>query len=122
MTNSAEISRLLREMNQKGSFQVSVLTDREGFPLAWASGNGENPETQAAVVALAQKTAGQVSSHLGMAVMDEISMRDESGSHLVCRPFTINGRELILAVLMVDKRRPYRKLTNQAVRAIQQAW
>lgn len=122
MTNSGEISRLLMEMNQKGAFQVSVLTDREGFPLAWASRNGENPEIQAAVVALAQKTAGQVRTHLGMGVMDEISMLDEAGQHLICRPFTISGREFILAVLVPDKRRPYRKLTNQAVRAIKQVW
>lgn len=121
-TNSSEISQLLVEMNRAGGFLVSVLTDREGFPIASASANGQNSDTQAAVVALAQKTVNQVRDHLGMAGMDEFTLFDEKGQRLVCRPFSVNDRELILAVLSPDKGKAYRRLTNQAVLAIQRMW
>lgn len=121
-TGSLLLSEVLQEMNQEGNFSISVLTDRQGFPLAAASKEGEDPEMQSAVVALIQKTARQTENQLGMSETDEISLFDTQGNRLVCRPFSVNGRYLILAVQMPDRNQPYRRLTNKAIREIQRAW
>ncbi|MCB0208125.1 MAG: hypothetical protein KDJ52_02270 [Anaerolineae bacterium] len=121
-TGSTEIARLLAEMNKKGGFPISVLTDRQGFPIASAANPDQDPDTQSAVVALVQKTASQVSNQLGMAQTDEISLYDAKGRRLVCRPFNANNHEMILAVIIPTKEQSYRRLTNQAVSAIRRQW
>jgi hypothetical protein len=57
-----------------------------------------------------------------MAQTDEISLFDTKGRRLVCRPFSANGHNLILAVLVPDKQQSYRRLTNTAVNAIRKQW
>lgn len=121
-SGSTELARLLAEMNKAGEFPIAVLTDRHGFPIASAAAPGQDPETQSAVVALVQKTAAQVRDQLGMAQTDEISLYDTNGQRLVCRPISVNGHDLILAVLVPHKTASYRRLTNQAVSAIRRAW
>lgn len=119
---STELAKLLAEMNERGGFPIAVLTDRHGFPIASAAGPGQNPEAQSAVVALVQKTAAQVRDQLGMAQTDEISLFDTTGQRLVCRPINANGHEMILAVLVPDKDKSYRRLTNQTISAIRRLW
>jgi predicted regulator of Ras-like GTPase activity (Roadblock/LC7/MglB family) len=119
---STEIARLLTEMNRQGNFPIAVLTDKHGFPIASAAAPEQDPDTQSAVVALVQKTAGQVRQQLGMAQTDEISLYDTEGRRLVCRPFSANGHEMILAILIPDRHQSYRRLTNKAVSTIQRQW
>ena len=121
-SGSTELSLILARMNQDGNFLISVLTDRNGFPIASATASGEDPDLQSAVVALVQKTAAQVQQQLDMAPTDEISIFDTAGRRLVCRPFTANEHQLILAVLIPTRHQSYRRLTNTAVRAIQRQW
>jgi len=121
-SGSTELSQLLATMNEQGKFSISVLTDKHGFPIASAAQPGQDPYTKSAVVALVQKTALQASSQLGMAQTDEISMYDTEGRRLVCRPFSANGHDMILAVLVPTKHQTYRRLTNQAVSAICKSW
>jgi predicted regulator of Ras-like GTPase activity (Roadblock/LC7/MglB family) len=109
-------------MNEQGGFPISVLTDRHGFSIAAAAAPNQDPEIQSAVVALVQKTAAQVRDQLGMAQTDEISLFDTEGRRLVCRPFSANGHEMILAVLVSDKHQSYRRLTNKTVNAIRRQW
>lgn len=121
-SGSTELAGLLAEMNEQGGFPVAILTDRHGFPIASAADPGQDPETQAAVVALVQKTAVQVRDQLGMAQTDEISLFAADGQRLVCRPFSANSHDLILAVLVPDKQKSYRRLTTQTVNAIRRVW
>ncbi|MDM8528846.1 roadblock/LC7 domain-containing protein [Anaerolineales bacterium HSG24] len=121
-SGSTELSQLLATMNERGKFSISVLTDKHGFPIASAAQPGQDPYTKSAVVALVQKTASQASNQLGMAQTDEISMYDTEGRRLVCRPFSANGHDMILAVLVPTKHQSYRRLTNQAVSAICKSW
>lgn len=121
-SGSVQIARLLTEMNDAGGYPISVVTDRQGFPIASAAGPDEDPDTQSAVVALVQKTAAQVSQQLGMAQTDEISLFDEAGRRLVCRPFSANGHNMILAVSIPSRHQSYRRLTTQTVRQIQRIW
>jgi predicted regulator of Ras-like GTPase activity (Roadblock/LC7/MglB family) len=109
---------VLSEMNELGGFSLSVLTDLQGFPIASAASADQAPDAQAAVVALVQKTAAQVRDRLGMAAADEITLFDSAGRRLVCRPFSVGDYGLILAVMIPDRRKRYRLLTNRAIRAL----
>ncbi len=119
---SSQLSEILQEMNEAGGFSIAVLTDRHGFPLASAARQGNDPDTQSAVVALIQKTAAQATNQLGIGQANEITLFDDQGHRLVCRPFDANGHQLILAVRIDDRHRAYRRLTNRAIRKISQAW
>ena len=119
---SSRLSEILKEMNEAGGFSVAVLTDQEGFPLASAALEGNDPEIQAAVVALIQKTAAQATNQMGIGQTDEITLFDGEGNRLVCRPFEVNGHQLILAVRIDDRHKAYRRLTNQAIRKVSQTW
>ena len=121
-SGSAKLSDILAEMNEQGQFSISILTDQQGFPLASASAEGEDPDTQSAVVALVQKTAVQAHNQLGMGQTDEISLFDASGQRLVCRPFAANGYDMILAVRIPKRKQTYRRLTNNAIISIRQLW
>ena len=120
-TGSEQLSSILADMNDRGGFLVSVLTDLEGLPIASATAvDGENAEMQAAVVALIRKSAMQTSK-VHMDETDEISVFDRQGRRLVCRPFQVSDRALVLAT-MVPRDKSYRRLTHHAINAIQQAW
>ena len=121
-SGSAKLSELLAEMNRKGEFSISILTDEHGFPLASAAASDQDPETQAAVVALVQKTSSQAHQHLGMAQADEISLYDASGQRLVCRPFNANGYDMILAVRIPNRGQTYRRLTNRMIQDVRRIW
>jgi predicted regulator of Ras-like GTPase activity (Roadblock/LC7/MglB family) len=121
-SGSNELAQVLADMNEQGGFPIAVVTDRHGFPIASAAAPGQDPDTQSAVVALVQKTAVQVQHQLGMSQTDEISLFDTEGRRLVCRPFSANGHDMILAVLVSDKHQSYRRLTNTAVNAIRRQW
>ncbi len=121
-SGSTEIAAILAQMNQQGQFPIAVVTDRQGFPIAAAAAPGQDPDLQAAVVALIQKTATQVQNQLGMAQTDEISMYDTAGRRLVCRPFSANGHNMILAVVIPDRKQTYRRLTSLTISAIIRGW
>lgn len=120
--NSTQLTDVLAEMNEKGSFPITVITDMHGFAFAFAAASDQDPDTQSAVVALIQKTAAQVRGQLGMAQTDEITVYDKQGQRLVCRPFMANGHEMILAVLVTNRYQSYRRLTNQAISVIRRLW
>lgn len=120
LSGSAKLSDLLTQMNEKGEFPYSVLTDHAGFPVASASGPGMDTDLQAAVAALMQKIADQAQK-VDIGEVDEISIYDRDRRRLVCRSFQAGTQNLILAV-MVDEGRSYRRITNSAIAAIRRAW
>ncbi|OGO13582.1 MAG: hypothetical protein A2Y93_17540 [Chloroflexi bacterium RBG_13_68_17] len=118
-TMIARITQILRELNQGGGFNVSVLTDDRGLALACASEADQEAQTQAAVVALVEKAAGRVTDQLGMGATDEVAVSDTHGRVLVCRRFSAADKGFILSILVPGRQRPYRLLTNRAVRSLQ---
>jgi predicted regulator of Ras-like GTPase activity (Roadblock/LC7/MglB family) len=107
----------LIDLNNKGHFLITVLTDQSGLPLASSAGNDES-EMQAAVVAQVKRISNQVKNQLGMAETDEISLNDINGRRLVCRAFFADNTEFMLAVLIANRDTPYRRLTTQAIQSI----
>jgi predicted regulator of Ras-like GTPase activity (Roadblock/LC7/MglB family) len=110
----------LRTLNTRGEFLITVLTDAEGLLMASAPSPGWDAEKQAAVVALVQRAARQAQA-ASMDAADEVAIRDVTGRRLICRPFEVDGQVLLLSVLM-EAGRPYRRLTNDAIRDVRRAW
>ncbi len=117
-----ELADLLANMTEEGGFPFAVLADLDGLAIASATAPDQNPEMSSAVVARVQKTVAQVRGQLGMARTDEISVYDADGRRLVCRPFSVNEHELILAVLVPAGRKSYRQLTSRTLNAIRRIW
>ncbi len=121
LPSPTKLVQVLTEMNLEGNFPMAVLADRDGFPIA-AAGTGQDTDRQSAIVALVQRTVSQAQDQLGMAETDEFTLFDANGLRLVCRPFWAGGQKMILAILVPDKDRPYRRATTRAIRVIQQLW
>jgi len=101
---------------------MSVLTDQNGFPIASAAKEGQDPEIQAAVASLVHKSVVQVHSHLGMGKSDLVQLSDEKGWTLVIRTFSIESQELMLTVLIPDRNTSYKKVTRQGINDIRRIW
>ncbi len=114
--------QLLVEMNQKGGFPISVLTDEQGLAIASASQDGMDVDRQSAVVAFVQKMACRVTRQLGMGVTDEIAVNDENGQRLICRSFRVADHELILAVIVTKRNTSHRRVTSYVINNIRQIW
>lgn len=87
-SGSAKLAQLLTEMNERGGFPITVLTDQHGFHIASAATPGEDHKMQSAVVALVQKTAAQVRQQLDTAQTDEISCMIPRGNAWCVGPLT----------------------------------
>jgi predicted regulator of Ras-like GTPase activity (Roadblock/LC7/MglB family) len=113
---------ILAAMNAEGNFSISVLTDKEGLTIAWASTSGTNPERQSAVVAFVQKAAVQVSKQLGTTEAEEISFSFENGQHFICHPFTIEKIGFVLAIIITTRNQSYRRTIQRAISEIRTMW
>jgi len=56
VSTNQELNRLLAQLNENGRFGFSVLTDAQGFAVAFAGLKGINAEQQSAIVAMVQPT------------------------------------------------------------------
>ncbi len=110
---------ILQEMNQEGKFEACLLTTRDGFPVA-AVPNSQRQQLASAMAAVLHQVSAETREQLGMAVLDEVTLRTGDQSRLVCRPIGAAARMVILSVL-VPPGRPYRRITNRAIRRIEGA-
>lgn len=111
----------LKRINLEGQFEASVLATSDGLPIATAP-SGYDTDVTAAMVALLKSVAQQTQDNVGMAALDEVSVRARDHIRLVCRSFQINGEDLILAVVVPREQRYYRQLTNRAIRELTLTW
>jgi len=108
--SQVSFEQTLEKINRAGSFEASVLA------------SGYDTDVTAAMVALLGSVAQQTRDHVGMAPLDEVSVRASDHIRLVCRCFQMDGEEFILAVVIPREQRYHRRLTNQAIREIRLAW
>jgi len=111
----------LERINREGQFEASVLATSDGLPIATAP-SGYDTDVTAAMVALLRSVAKQTQDNVGMAALDEVSVRASDHIRLVCRSFQIDGEDLILAVVVPREQRYYRQLTNRAIRELTLTW
>jgi len=112
--------KILREMNHAGDFKAAVLSTTEGLSLASAPAGYED-EITAAMAALLNEVARRAHRQLNLAQVDELSLVDDDRIRLACRYFSVDGQDLVLAVLTPPDHY-YRRLTNRAIREIRRCW
>jgi predicted regulator of Ras-like GTPase activity (Roadblock/LC7/MglB family) len=112
--------KILREMNHAGDFKAAVLSTTEGLSLASAPTSYQD-EMAAAMVALLNDVARQAHRKLNLAQVDELSLVGDDRTRLACRYFSVDGQDLVLAVLTPPDHY-YRRLTNRAIKALRAAW
>lgn len=122
MENKNPVAVVLAEMNRTGQFQASTLSLRDGLLVASSATNGDNPAAQSAVVAKLAEAANLVRSQMAIGAPEELSFNSEDGKRLICRPFELNGHELILAVLVPKRGQPYRRATSRAIARLRTVW
>ena len=110
------IRDILHAMNEAGRFQATVLAAMDGLLIATVPSDYDT-DAAAAMVALLQKVSNDAQSLLGMAEVDEVTIRDRKRIRLVCRYVVTGEDELVLAVI-VPPGRCYRRVTNRAIRQI----
>jgi predicted regulator of Ras-like GTPase activity (Roadblock/LC7/MglB family) len=115
---SAELSfiNILEEMNLEGGFRRSVLSTSEGLPIASAPMRPDH-ELASAMIAMLQQVSVETQDHLGLAPVDEVTIRTKEGVHLVCRTI-LSGEDWICLCALVPPGQAYRRATNRAVRRI----
>jgi predicted regulator of Ras-like GTPase activity (Roadblock/LC7/MglB family) len=113
---ATSFEQILQEMSQSGRFSAVVLASGDGLPIATAPVDLDAERT-AAMVALLQRTSRQAREELDMAELDELSVSDRDRTRLVCRFFSVDGEDLILAVMLQASAR-YRRATRWAMRRI----
>jgi predicted regulator of Ras-like GTPase activity (Roadblock/LC7/MglB family) len=113
----ASLAGILRAMNEAGQFQAVVLASADGLPIATTPA-GYDSDLVAALVAMLRKVSGEAQSQLGLAEIDEVTVRSRDQVCLVCRRLDVGTEELILVVIVPPGRR-YRRATNQAIAEIE---
>jgi predicted regulator of Ras-like GTPase activity (Roadblock/LC7/MglB family) len=111
-----KILHALQTMNEAGKFQAAVLTSGEGLPIITVPTNYDS-HVAAAIVAMLRRISDRAENQLGMAEVDEVTIRGHDRVRLVCRYLPAGEEKLILAVI-VPPGHSYRRVTNRAVRQI----
>ena len=107
---------VLQEMNEEGGFVRSVLATSDGFSIASAPTNPDH-ELASAMIALLQQVSVETQDNLGLAPIDEVTIRTSEHSYLVCRRIS-SGNDSLSLCAIVPPGRAYRRVTNQALRKI----
>ena len=109
-------SEILKEMNQEGGFERSVLATSEGLPIASCPMQPDH-ELASAMIAMLQQAGAETQGNLNLAAVDEVTIRTEDRTRLVCRRIQSGGDWICLCAL-VPAGAYYRRVTNRAVRRI----
>jgi len=112
------LDEILQEMNSDGGFIRSVLATSDGFSIASAPSTPDH-ELASAMIALLQQVSVETQDNLGLAPVDEVTIRTEEHSYLVCRTIPAGEEKLSLCAI-VPPGRAYRRVTNRALRRILQ--
>lgn len=107
---------ILHEMNTTGGFIRSVLATSEGFSIASAPSTPDH-ELASAMIALLQQVSVETQDNLGLAPVDEVTIRTNEHSYLVCRTIS-SGNESLSLCAVVPPGHAYRRATNRAVKKI----
>jgi predicted regulator of Ras-like GTPase activity (Roadblock/LC7/MglB family) len=113
-------TKILHNMNEAGSFKASFLADAQGLPVA-AVTSSYDTDTASAMAALVRNAIEQAQVRIELAEADEVAVRSNDKMRLISRYFTV-GDETLILVVVAPPDRSYRRLTNQAIKALRAAW
>lgn len=113
-------ARILQDMNKAGNFRASFLVDAQGLPVA-AVTYGYDADAASAMAVLLRQVIEQAQTRINLAEADEVTIRSSDKMRLVSRYFTL-GNETLTLVVIAPPDQPYRRLTSQAIKALQTVW
>ncbi len=116
ITTPVTFIEILEDMNQEGGFSRSVLATSEGLPIASAPMQPDH-ELASAMIAMLQQVSVETQDYLGLAPVDEVTIRTRENVHLVCRTIP-SGEDMVCLCALVPSGGVYRRATNRAVRRI----
>mgnify|MGYP006267506735 CR=1 FL=1 len=117
------LNQILQEACQDGRFTTAILASPEGFLIAAApQALTSDAETIAAMVAYLRDAAQRARAQLGLARLDEVTIRDQEGHLMVCRPFVAGEQDELILLVTAPWRQAYRRLTNIAILQICDIW
>lgn len=122
LLDSTDMAAVLDQMNREAGFPASIVTGANGLLVASSVSEGDNPERQSAVVAKLLEAGQLVQAQLSMGNADELSFHADDGRRLVCRPFSLKGKTLILAVVVPRRDQAYRRATNRTISILRSLW
>ena len=114
----ATLKDIMRAMYETGRFQAAILASYDGLPIATEPPDFD-PQVAAATVAMLRKVGSDTQQQLGMAELDEATIRSRDGLRLACRSLTAGGQKMILIAIVLPGRY-YRRATHRAIRQIEQ--
>lgn len=115
------IKEMLGDYVKEGGFELAFITDSSGLLMACTETDYPELETQAALLSRIKNTIEMVDIHKGLGLIEEMVFNLSSKRKLICRNFSINKNELILAVSM-ELNRPYKRLTGSLIRQLESTW
>ena len=121
-SSSNPLAQVLSDLTRDAQLPAATLSSKDGLLIASSTINGDSPTKQSAVVAKLAEAANLVRSQLTIGTPSEFSFFAEDGKRLVCRPFDLNGHEMILAIVIPNRGQPYRRATNRAIARLRSAW
>lgn len=110
---------LLQETCNVHRFDLAVLTDMDGFALAYAGTNQREMESVAATSALAWQLVQRMQEHIGLDEVEEYALSNRRGQKLVCRLFEVNTQRMMV-VFLLPVGIPHRRAATRLVRRLQQ--
>jgi predicted regulator of Ras-like GTPase activity (Roadblock/LC7/MglB family) len=114
----ATLRDIMRAMYETGSFQAAILASYDGLPIATEPPDFD-PQVAAATVAMLRKVGSDTQQQLGMAELDEATIRSRDGVRLASRCLTAGGQKMILIAIVLPGRY-YRRVTSRTIRRIKQ--
>ena len=114
----ATLQDIMQSMHEAGQFEAAILASLDGLPIATEPPDLD-PQVAAATVAMLRKVGSDTQEQLGMAELDEATIRSRDGVRLVCRCLTAGGQEMIL-IAIVSPGGYYRRVTGRAIKQIAQ--
>ncbi|TET53222.1 MAG: roadblock/LC7 domain-containing protein [Anaerolineales bacterium] len=118
-STSASLQGALTAAYKEGGFRAVVLASTKGLPIATVPA-GYSSDTTAALIAVLRKAGSEAQKQLGLADVDEVTIRTSDGARIVCRELT-TGEQTVILVASVPPDTSYRRVTNRAVARIRKA-
>jgi len=115
-TEPTSLKEVLHTLDKAGEFKAVVLASADGLLIGTVSTDYDS-DVIAAIVAMLRMVSAETRQQLGMAEVDEITIRSRDRLRLVCRYIITAGENLILVVIAPFDQ-CYRRATNRAIRQI----
>jgi hypothetical protein len=115
------LEEILTRIITTGDYEAALLSDSDGLVLARAAAD-DTALMMAAITAVLREAATQARRQLDLAYINELSLVGDDRFRVVCRFFKTPTKQPLSLTVVVPPDQAYRRLTNQAITQIIEAW